>query len=141
MYLLDTNVVSEAVKPQPDTRVLHWLQTNNPSHFYISVITIGELEQGIVRSPSPKRAKELQDWLEASLKPGFRNRILNLDEATMSTWGRITGEALNKGRPASLFDSLLAAIAITHQLTLVTRNVKDISMFNVAVFNPWDESR
>lgn len=138
MYLLDTNVVSEAVKPQPDAKVLHWLQTNSPSHFYISALSIGELEQGIVRSPNPKRAKELRSWLENELKPGFRNRILGLDEAVMTTWGRITGEALNKGRPASLLDSLLAATAITHQFTLVTRNVRDVSMFNVVTFNPWD---
>jgi toxin FitB len=138
MYLLDTNVVSEAVKPQPDAKVLHWLQTNSPSRFYISALSIGELEQGIVRSPSPKRAKELRAWLETSLKPSFRNRILGLDETVMTTWGRITGEALNKGRPASLFDSLLAATALTHQFTLVTRNAKDVSMFNVSVFNPWE---
>jgi toxin FitB len=138
MYLLDTNVVSEAVKPQPDTKVLQWLQTNSPSHFYISALSIGELEQGIVRSPSPNRAKELRNWLETSLKPGFRNRILGIDELVMTTWGRITGEALNKGRPASFLDSLLTATAITYQFTLVTRNVKDVSMFSLNVFNPWE---
>jgi toxin FitB len=138
MYLLDTNVVSEAIKPQPNATVLNWLQTNSSTLFYISALSIGELEQGIVRSPSPRRAKELRDWLETSLKPSFRNRILGLDENTMTTWGRITGEALNKGRPASFFDSLLAATAITHQFTLITRNVKDVSMLSVNTFNPWD---
>jgi toxin FitB len=138
MYLLDTNVVLEAVKPQPDAKVLHWLQTNSPSRFYISALSIGELEQGIVRSPSPKRAKELRSWLETELKPSFRNRILGLDEVVMTTWGHSTGEALNKGRPASFLDSLLAATAMTHQLILVTRNVKDVSMFSVNTFNPWE---
>ncbi len=138
MYLLDTNVVSEAVKPRPDAKVLNWLETNRSSLTYISAMTIGELEQGIVRSPSPRRAKELRDWLESQLKPKFRNRILGLDEKVMTHWGQITGEALNKGRPANLFDSLLAATAIAHQLTLVTRNVRDVSMFAVTVFNPWE---
>jgi toxin FitB len=138
MYLLDTNVVSEAVKPRPDAKVLNWLETNRSSFVYISAITIGELEQGIVRSPSPRRAKELRAWLEVQLKPKFQNRILNLDDKVMTTWGRITGDALNQGRPASLFDSLLASTAITHQLTLVTRNVKDVSMFAMDVFNPWE---
>ncbi len=138
MYLLDTNVISEAIKPHPDANVLNWLETNRSSLTYISAITIGEIEQGIVRSPSLRRAKELRGWLETELKPKFRNRILGLDDKTMTTWGRITGEALNQGRPASLFDSLLAATAITHQLTLVTRNVKDLSMFTVNTFNPWE---
>jgi toxin FitB len=138
MYLLDTNVVSEAVKPNPDTKVLQWLETNRSSLTYISVITIGELEQGIMRSPSPKRARELREWLENQLKPSFRNRTLLLDTRVMSRWGHITGEALNKGRPSNVFDSLLVATAITHQFTLVTRNVKDISVFPVDVFNPWE---
>jgi toxin FitB len=138
MYLLDTNIVSEAVKARPDTKVIHWLETNRSSLTYISAITVGELEQGIVRSPSSRRAKELRDWLETNLKPKFRSRILTLDDKVMTTWGLITGETLNKDRPASFFDSLLAATAITHGLTLVTRNIKDVNMFNIATFNPWE---
>ena len=138
MFLLDTNVVSEAIKPAPNARVLSWLESHAGTDGYLSVLTLGEIEQGIVRSPSPKRAAALAVWLEDDLLPLFERRILPLDKRVMQTWGRITGSALNEGRPTSYPDSLLAATAITHNLVLVTRNTKDVKVLPVQVLNPWE---
>jgi toxin FitB len=138
MFLLDTNVISEPKQKIPNAKVLAWLSAHTVDNSFLSVITLGEIEQGIVTLGDTKRAKSYREWLEDELKVIYSDRILNVDNRIMSTWGQITGEALNQGRPASFFDSLLAATAITHQLTLVTRNVKDVSMFNVNTFNPWE---
>ena len=138
MFLLDTNVVSEAIKPAPNIKLLSWLESHAGTDGYLSVLTLGEIEQGIVRSPSPKRAEKLALWLEHDLLPLFERRILPLDKRVMQTWGRVTGGALNEGRPTSYPDSLLAATAITHNLVLVTRNTKDVEALPVQVLNPWD---
>jgi toxin FitB len=137
MFLLDTNVISEPKQKTPNPKVLEWLAQHVVEDSFLSVITLGEIEQGIITLGDTKRARSYRDWLEDELKVIFQGRILDVDQNTMTTWGRITSEALNKGRPASFFDSLLAATAMTHQLTLVTRNVKDVSVFEVNVFNPW----
>jgi toxin FitB len=138
VFLLDTNVISEPKQKIPNPKVLAWLSRYTVDHSFLSVITLGEIEQGIVTLGDTRRSKSYRAWLESELKVVYSERILDVDERVMSTWGRITGEALNQGRPASLFDSLLAATAITHGLTLVTRNVKDMSMFSVNTFNPWE---
>ena len=138
-YLLDTNVVSEAIKPRPDERVVAWLADQPSASVYLSVLTLGEIEQGIVRSPHPRRAERLTRWLEDELQPRFRGRILPLDAPVMKTWGGITGRALLHGQPVGYADSLLAATAITHGLTLVTRNIKDVAALPVQSLNPWND--
>jgi predicted nucleic acid-binding protein len=138
VYLLDTNVVSEAIKPQPAERVVAWLAAQPSSTVYLSVLTLGEIEQGIVRSPHPRRAERLTRWLEDELQPQFRGRILPIDTQVMKTWGQVTGRALLQGRPVSYADSLLAATAVTHGMTLVTRNVGDVAALPVQTLNPWD---
>jgi toxin FitB len=137
-YLLDTNVVSEAIKPQPADHVVAWLATQPSASVYLSVLTLGEIEQGIVRSPNPRRAERLVRWVEDELQPQFRGRILPIDAAVMKTWGQITGHALLRGQPVSYADSLLAATAITHGLTLVTRHTRDVEALPVPTLNPWD---
>lgn len=137
-YLLDTNVVSEAIKPRPAARVVDWLAAQSSVDVYLSVLTLGEIEQGIVRSPHPRRAERLTHWLEDELKPQFGRRILPIDAQVMKTWGRVTGQALLRGQPASYADSLLAATAIAHDLTLVTRNTRDVVALPVQTLNPWD---
>lgn len=137
-YLLDTNVISEALRPQPNPRVLTWLEAQRGSSGYLSVLTLGELEQGITRSKSPRKAKMLRQWLEDELKPQFQGRILAIDTPIMQTWGHITGNAIQRGKPVIYPDSLLAATAITHELTLATRNTKDVTALPVEVLNPWE---
>jgi toxin FitB len=136
-YLLHTNVVSEAIKPRPNERVVAWLTVQQSTDVYLSVLTLGEIEQGIARSPHPDRAERLAQWLENELQPQFHGRILVIDDQVMKTWGKITGQALVRGQPVGYVDSLLAATAITHGLTLVTRNVSDVAALPVPTLNPW----
>jgi predicted nucleic acid-binding protein len=137
-YLLDTNVVSEAIRPWPDAHVTAWLAARRRATTYLSVLTLGEIEQGIVRSPSPQRAERLARWLEEDLMPQFRGRLLLVDATVTKTWGQITGRARLEGQAVGLVDSLLAATAIVHGLILVTRNVSDVAVLPVETINPWD---
>jgi len=137
-YLLDTNVVSESIKPRPADRVVTWLAAQHSASIYLSVLTLGEIQQGIVRSPNPRRVERLTRWLEDELQPQFQGRLLPIEVQVMKTWGQITEQALRHGRPVSYVDSLLAATAITHGLTLVTRNSKDVEGLPVQTLNPWD---
>lgn len=119
--LLDTNAVSEATKPEPNAVVRAFLERQNLAETFLSVVTLGEIEQGIYRLGDTRRAERYRDWLE-----GLREDYV----------GRVTGEAISSGRPPSLLDSLLAATAVTHDLVLVTRNVRDIAMLPVRTLNP-----
>jgi predicted nucleic acid-binding protein len=135
-YLLDTNVVSEAAKRQPDPRVTAWLKGLSVREAYLSALTLGELVQGAVRAPEPRRAV-LEGWIE-DLKRRFAGQILPLDTGVMETWGALTGEALNQGRPLSPLDALLAATALRHGLTLVSRNTGHFRGLPVRLLNPWE---
>ena len=138
-YLIDTNVVSEARRPRPDENVLRWLTAQPLTSTYPSVITLGELEQGITALGDTGRAQALRGWL-AQLTESFRGRILDVDRDVATTWGRIRAEAKRQGRPPPAALALLAATAITHDLTLVTRDIADVATLPVKILNPWDES-
>ncbi|HVA89234.1 MAG TPA: type II toxin-antitoxin system VapC family toxin [Chloroflexota bacterium] len=138
-YLLDTNVISEVIKPRPAPQVVAWFAAQPNSSTYMSVLTLGEIEQGIVRSPNPRRAEGLARWVEQELLPRFQGHLLPVDAQIMKMWGRITGHAVLRGLSVGYVDSLLAATAITHDLTLVTRKIKDVKVFPVQVLNPWDQ--
>ena len=135
-YLLDTNVLSEAKQKQPDPKVLRWLAQQSPTDCYLSVISLGEIQEGISALGSTKKASILADWLN-TLKHSFHGRILPLDEAVLSTWGELHGQARRKGQPLPVIDSLLAATALTHNLTLVTRNTADFKVPGLRLNNPW----
>ncbi len=139
-YLLDTDVVSEALRPAPNVQVVSWLTAQSSATVYLSVLTIGEIEQGIVRSSHPRRAERLRHWLNAELVPSFGARILPVDADVMRRWGLITGQALQQGRPVGLMDSLLAATAIAHGLILATRNTRDVAALPVQTLNPWGQN-
>ncbi len=136
-YLLDTNVVSESTKPRPNPKVVAWLESVPKEESFLSVVSIGEIERGIVRHQQPERAEAIGRWLEDEVMPRFQGNILSLGVSELRTWGRITGDALNQGRPVPLVDALLAATAIVHGLTLVTRNTADLEGLPVKLHNPW----
>jgi toxin FitB len=137
-YLLDTNVISELVAKQPNTRVLNWIDTLDANHVFLSVITIGELRKGIEKLPVSARKDTLSDWLTADLVLRFSGRILPLDIDVMLTWGQLTGQLERSGRPLPAIDSLIAALALHHNYTLATRNEADFKDTAVAVINPWN---
>ena len=138
-FLLDTNIISELVKPRPEPRVVAWVEATDEHLLYLSVLTLGEIRKGIVAVPHAARRAELEAWLESDLRPRFAGRILTVDEAVAERWGIIAGQAAMRGFLMPVIDGLLAAIAIHHTLTLVTRNTRDVAETGVPVFNPWED--
>jgi len=136
-YLLDTCVISELVKKDPDQRVVEWISSVPEERLYLSVLTLGEIKKGICKLPESIKKKKLLQWLEEDVRFRFDGRLIPLDEAILLEWGRTTGEAEGKGRSLPVIDSLFAATAIHHRLTLVTRNEADMGDLGVTVMNPW----
>lgn len=137
-YILDTNVVSELIKKQPHPQVVQWVDEQDSSRLYLSVITIGEIRKGIEKLPSSPRKETLHDWLTAQLLVRFDGRILPLTTAVMLRWGELTGRLETDGIVLSALDSFIAALALESDFTIVTRNVDDFQSTGVRVFNPWD---
>jgi predicted nucleic acid-binding protein len=133
-YLIDTNVLSELRRKAPDARVLQWFAQRPAGTLYLSVLTLGEIRKGIESLADPARRLALLDWLETELPAFFMGRILPVDAPVADRWGRLVAQA---GRPLPAIDSLLAATATQHGLTLVTRNVRDVAPLGVALINPW----
>ncbi|WP_321477567.1 type II toxin-antitoxin system VapC family toxin [uncultured Paludibaculum sp.] len=136
-FLLDTNVISELVKPEPDTNVVRWIEETDESILFLSVITIGEIRNGIERLTPGKRRGRLESWLKIDLRARFRDRILPVDESVAERWGALSAIATANGRPVPVIDGLLAATAVHHDLMLVTRNVQDVAGTTVPTLNPW----
>ncbi len=136
-YLLDTCVISELVKPSPNPMVLDWLHDIPSERLFLSVITIGEIRKGLTKLPNSKRKDRLTEWLN-SLLEDYQDRIYSIDLAVAENWGVMQGKAETSGMPMSSMDSLIAAIAYTHNLILVTRNVIDFKATNLPVNNPWE---
>lgn len=135
-YLLDTCVISELVKNSPDKNVLDWLMNTPAERLYLSVITIGEIRKGLFKLPDSKRKDLLTNWLN-SLLEDYKNRILTIDLTVAENWGSIQGKAEKEGNSMPSIDGLIAAIAYTHNLALVTRNVNDFKPSGIPIKNPW----
>lgn len=136
-FLLDTNVLSETRKKKADAGLISFLQSAEASSLFISVLTIGELRKGIIakklRDPDPNAGNRLAAWVEG-LEVSFADRILGIDAATARLWGDWSGQ-----RPRPVVDTLLAATAVLHDLTFVTRNLRDVRGIPVKLLNPWTE--
>jgi len=137
-FLLDTNIISELIKPRPEPRVVMWVEATDENLLYLSVLTLGEIRKGIEALPHAARRAQLEAWLESDLRLRFAGRILTVDEAVAERWGIIAGKAAMRGAAMPVIDGLLAAMAIHHNLTLVTRNTGDIDQTGALVFNPWE---
>jgi predicted nucleic acid-binding protein len=107
---------------------------------YFSVVSLGEILKGVTMLPEGKRRSELQQWLDDVLRPWFLGRILPVNERIAERWGVLSGQCRSSGRPLKVADGFIAATALEHGLTLVTRNVKDFAGLGVTVLNPWDAS-
>ncbi|TXT40935.1 MAG: putative plasmid stability protein stbB [Comamonadaceae bacterium] len=138
-YLIDTNVLSELRRKQPDAQVVRWFSGRPAQSLFLSVLTLGEIRKGIERldgtATNAARLQSLNDWLEQELPTFFLGRVLSVDAAVADQWGHL--QALTV-RPLPAIDSLLAATALQHHLSLVTRNVKDFAGLGVEVINPWE---
>jgi predicted nucleic acid-binding protein len=136
-FLLDTNVVSELIKPKPDDNVVRWVEETDESILFLSVLTLGEIRRGVERMRSGHRRGRLESWLQVELPSRFHGRVLPIHEAIADRWGRVSALAAAKGKPAPVIDGLLAATALHHNLTLVTRNSSDVAGTGVPTLNPW----
>ncbi|MFH1762970.1 MAG: type II toxin-antitoxin system VapC family toxin [Gemmatimonadota bacterium] len=136
-FLLDTNVLSEPGRASPNPDVLDWLQKLNPLEAYLSVLTLGEIEKGVSLMPPGTRKDALREWLRHDLPDRFRGRIMPVDPEVASAWGELDAEGQRMGRPLPVVDGLLLATARVHQLTFVTRNLRDCGDRGVAVLDPW----
>jgi toxin FitB len=136
-YLLDTNLLSELVRLQPNPGVVDWVDQASEDQLFISVLTLGEIRQGLAGLPRGKRRTRLEGWFEADLRARFSGRILAVDSEVADRWGMLAAEARGKGTPLPVIDGLLAATALCHSLAIVTRNEQDFLRAKVPVVNPW----
>jgi predicted nucleic acid-binding protein len=137
-FLLDTNCISELVRNKPEPRVLEWMEAADESLLYLSVLTLGEIRKGVAGLPRGKRQTQLEMWLELDLQARFSGRILSIDAPIADRWGLMAAEAKGKGRALSAIDGLLAATALQHSLTIVSRNISDFANTQVPTLNPWE---
>jgi toxin FitB len=138
MFLIDTNVISELTKPQPSHAVLDWFAATPAVQIYISSVTVCEIELGLALMPRGKRRTALSAANEALINEDFQGRCLSLDARCAAIYGQLTVRQQQLGRPCSVEDAMIAAIALTNQFTLVTRNSKDFEgIDNLKLLNPW----
>jgi len=141
-FLLDTNVISELVRPRPERRVIEWMEAADEGLLYLSVLTLGEIRKGaalLARDKAQgKRRARLETWLEVELRARFSDRLLSIDTAVADRWGVLAAEAKHRGRSWPVIDGLLAATAMQHNLTVVSRNAADFGDAPVQALNPWE---
>lgn len=137
-FLLDTNCISEVVRIKPQPGVMAWIEAAEESLLYLSVLTLGEIRKGLASLAQGKRRNRLETWLEMELQARFSGRILPIDAAIADRWGLLAADAKGRGKALSTIDGLLAATAIHHNLTIVSRNVSDFTHTQVPVVNPWE---
>ena len=137
-FLLDTNCISELVRQKPEPRVLEWLEATDEAVLYLSVLTLGEIRKGLAGLPQSKQRTRLETWLDVKLTSRFAGRILPIDFQVANRWGLLAATAKSKGRALSTIDGLLAATALHHNLTIVSRNVTDFVITQVPVLSPWE---
>lgn len=145
-YLLDTCIISKLrkIKHEPKSLLKDWILSHPETYYFLSVLTVGEIQAGISRLNQKKEEENrkrmmLEDWLLSDLIPRFRDRILQIDDHTCSIWGVMKGEAFKRNRTLPVIDALIAATAIQHNLILVTENTKDFIETGVRLINPLQE--
>jgi len=135
-FLLDTNAVSEWVKPRPNPGLIGWMESTDEDRVFISVVTLAELRYGVERLAAGARRRRLEEWLGRELPLRFEGRMLPVDADVAEAWGETVSRSEAMGRPIGAMDAFLAATAEVHQLTLVTRDVSDFKVLKT-VMSPW----
>jgi len=132
VYLLDINIVSELRKPRPNPKVVDWLQDVEDSNLHLSAATVGEIQAGIevTRTQDPVKAEELESWAD---QVADSYNVLAMDAACSRRWAKLMHR-----QSSTVEDAMIAATALVHDLTVVTRNVRDFSRFDVRVLNPFE---
>jgi toxin FitB len=138
-YLLDINVVSEWIKPQPDAGVIKWLAEADEDRVFLSVVTLAEIRYGIERMPMGARRNRLSSWLRNEVIERFAGRILQVDTAVSEVWGQVLARTKAVGRTLGIMDGFVSATAEVHQMTVVTRNDRHFQDVGLPIVNPWIE--
>jgi toxin FitB len=138
-WLLDINVISELSRPRPDDAVAAWMAALQPTSLFISILTVGEIIQGICKLPARNPARARFETVLAGLDAQFTGRTLPVTDAAVRRWGELSGAELALGRRPPVIDFMLACTAIEAGLYLATRNVRDVRATGAAVFNPWTD--
>ena len=136
-YLLDTCVISELVKTKPNQAVVDWVIQQDSAKCFISSITLGEIQKGISKLAASAKKDELQTWLNQDVRERFSGSTIAIAANEALQWGELQAKAEKQGKPTPAIDSLIAATAVFHDMTLVTRNTKDMEASGVKLFNPW----
>lgn len=136
-YVLDTNVISELVAREPNQQVVEWVDRLDPETVYLSVITIGELRNGIEKLAPSRRKDQLAHWLTNDLLLRFAGKIVDITPRVMLVWGELTGRLERDGKTMPAIDSLIAASVLAGEFTLVTRNENDFLSAGIPIVNPW----
>lgn len=137
MILLDTNVVSELMRPAPDASVMAWTRSQAIEELATSVVTVAEVGAGLACLPAGARRRDLVARWSRLQDEGFGERIFHLDRAAAKVYGELFAQRQRAGQSTAAFDLLIASIARTHGLTVATRNVRDFEDCGVQIVNPW----
>lgn len=136
-FVLDTCLISELVCAAPDPSVIAWLSEQQEQYLFLSVLTLGELRKGIERLPEGRKRTRLTTWIDGDLKLRFTGRLLPVDEDVAERWGLVCAQAGAQGITVPVLDGLIAATALVHGMTVVTRNVSDMAATGALLFSPW----
>jgi toxin FitB len=137
LIILDTNVISEPLKPSPDAAVLRWLDLQSPATLYVTTISQAELLAGVAALPAGKRRTELRKVIDKELVSLFADRILAFGERSAEAYAQVVTAANAAGNPIDFADAAIGAIAVEHNYILATRNVGDFKGTTVKILNPW----
>lgn len=140
-YLLDTCILSKLRKlpKQNDPALVKWIDKQSESQFFLSVLTIAEIEQGIQKLKDEKQQRVFENWLRGELIPRFSQKILDINLKVATKWGELSGLSMRLGSPLPVIDGLIAATAIVNDLIVVTENIKDFSRIQECkIFSPWE---
>lgn len=139
-WLLDTNILSELRRPRPDSKVVAFVEAKPLDALFVSVVTFAEIRFGIERLADAGRRAELNDWLAQKVRPMFEHRVLPVGEDVMFKWRLLVEDGRKTGHTYSQPDLIIAATALHHGLTVVTRDTSDFERAQVPVLNPWQET-
>lgn len=136
-YLLDTCTISEIIKPSPNKGVISWLEQIPEERLFISVLSLGEIQQGIEKLPTGKKKEKISNWFDFELIQRFEGRIVGITEKEALYWGTISGRSAGKGHTLPVIDAMLAASAICNNLIIVTNDTHHFEQLDIRVLNPW----
>jgi hypothetical protein len=138
MILLDTNIISELMKQSPSLNVIHWIDKQDIAELYLSAITIAEIKYGLSVLPDGKRRHQLETAFSKAVNYSFKHRIISFDNNAAHIYGQLMGHRKNIGKPLSILDGQIAAIARAHEAELATRNTQDFKNCELTLVNPFN---